>query len=420
MDKTADIYIDGGFALAGDVRASGAKNSALKLMAASILAPGATCIGNVPMISDVRVMGQVLATLGAGVQFGDSSVNLDTSTIASCVAPTELVSQMRASIAVLGPLVGRFGQAKVAIPGGCRIGERPLDMHYSALEALGAEFSWDEQYIYASTPRGLRGASVTLGFPSVGATENLMMAAVLAQGQTQIANAAREPEIADLADYLNGMGAKITGAGSADITIEGVAGLQPVAAHRTIGDRIEAGTFLMAGALLGGPVCVHGIDPSHLATVLAKLGQMGAEVTVGEDCISVSCHQRLRPADIQTLPFPGFATDLQAPAMVLTCLAQGRSVVAENIFEDRFLHVTELAKMGANIRIDGRFAHIEGVQTLHGATVEVRDLRGGAALVLAGLAAEGYTIVTDTGFIERGYEGLISKLQSLGAQIRRV
>jgi UDP-N-acetylglucosamine 1-carboxyvinyltransferase len=419
MTKANDIHIEGGRPLAGNVKASGAKNSVLKLMAASILASGPTCIENVPSISDVRVMGEVLSELGAGVQHGASDVKLDTSTISNLVAPPHLVNQMRASIAVLGPLIGRFHQAQVAIPGGCRIGERPLDMHYSALEALGAEFSWDQEFIYARAPHGLRGARVDLGFASVGATENLMMAAVLAEGVTQIGNAACEPEIADLASYLNAAGARIHGAGSPNIVVEGVRELIPVASHQTIGDRIEAGTFLMAGALMGGPVTVEGIDHTHLATVLMKLKAMGADVEAGEGYVSVGRRQRLQATAIQTLPFPGFPTDLQAPAFVLACLAKGRSTVAENIYEDRFQHVSELALMGAEIVVEGRLAYIDGVGQLHGATVEAKDLRGGAALVLAGLAAEGHTVVTEAEYIDRGYQELTRKLQSLGADTWR-
>jgi UDP-N-acetylglucosamine 1-carboxyvinyltransferase len=413
------IIVTGGAPLEGTVNIAGAKNSVLKLMAASLLAPGVTTIKNVPIISDVTLMGKVLANLGAKVTFGDHQVIIDTAPVNSIEAPYELVAQMRASIAVLGPLVGRFGRAHVAMPGGCQIGSRKLDMHIAGLEALGVSFDISHGFIDASIPQGLMGAPVILEFPSVGATENLMMAAVLAQGTTIINNAAREPEIVDLANYLIAMGARIEGAGTPTVSIEGVKELAPVASHTTVGDRIEAGTFLVAGVLGGGPVTVKGVDPSHLEMALAKLRAMGVQLEVGLSSITVSHSGAIEPADIQTLPHPGFPTDLQAQFMVLNALANGRSVITENVFENRFMFADEIARMGAEIRIDGHFAFINGVRQLSGAPVRSPDLRGGAALVLAGLVADGQTVVAGVEHIDRGYEHFVDKLASLGAHTER-
>jgi UDP-N-acetylglucosamine 1-carboxyvinyltransferase len=414
------IIITSGAPLAGVVDIAGAKNSVLKLMVASILAPGSTTLENVPIISDVTLMGEVLTNLGAQVTFGDHRVTIDTTSIASVEAPYELVAQMRASIAVLGPLIGRFGRAHVAMPGGCQIGSRKLDMHIAGLEALGVVFDISHGFINASIPHGLTGAPVILEFPSVGATENLMMAAVCAQGTTLIDNAAREPEIVDLANYLIRMGAHIDGAGTPTIRIEGVRELSPVPVHATVGDRIEAGTFLVAGVLGGGPLTVRGVDPTHLDMALSKLRAMGAQLETTADSITVSHQGILRPVDIQTLPHPGFPTDLQAQFMVLNALAQGRSVITENVFENRFMFADEIARMGAEIRIEGHFAFINGVRQLSGAPVRSPDLRGGAALVLAGLIADGQTTVAEVGHIDRGYENFVEKLAALGAQIKRL
>ncbi|MCL1879416.1 MAG: UDP-N-acetylglucosamine 1-carboxyvinyltransferase [Actinomycetia bacterium] len=420
MNSTTDIIcVEGCHALSGSIDVQGAKNSVLKLMAASILAPGSTTITNAPLISDVLLMGEVLKCLGAKVSYGQGEIRIDSSTIDSHYAPYELVSQMRASIAVLGPLLGRFGSAVVAMPGGCNLGARQIDMHFSALEALGVEFSTAAGNIVATAPQGLHGASVHLSFPSVGATENVMMAAVCAKGTTIVENAAREPEISDLGEYLGEMGAKIVGLGSPIIRIEGTDKLYPVACHKTIGDRIEAGTFLVAGALMGGPLTVRGVRPAQLECALLKLEDMGVSVTRGDDSITVA---RLRPliaTDIQTLPFPGFPTDLQPQFMVLCALADGKSTIAENIFENRFVFTEEFARMGADVVVHGHFAQLQGVSGLSAVPVKAPDLRGGAALVLAGLAAEGYTKVSEVVHIDRGYEGFTDKLASLGAKIRR-
>ncbi|MDR2956566.1 MAG: UDP-N-acetylglucosamine 1-carboxyvinyltransferase [Coriobacteriales bacterium] len=419
METSKDIIVQGGRQLSGTITVNGAKNSVLKLMAAAILAPGKTHINNVPMISDVLMMGEVLSRLGVHTEFGPSDLTIDSSNITSYIAPVDLVQRLRASIAVLGPLLGRYHQAQVAVPGGCKIGERQLDIHFTALEALGMQYETDNEYIYAKAPAGLKGTQVDLRFPSVGATENLMMAAVLAKGTTLINNAAREPEITDLANYLTAMGAQIAGAGSPTIRIDGVDQLSPVAEYTTIGDRIESGTYLVAGALLGGPLTVEGIDPLYLATALDKLAAMGINVEKTGHSVTVKRTTQIESVDIQTLPFPGFPTDLQPQFMVLDSLASGQSMIAENIFENRFQHVDDLVSMGANIQTKGHFAYIAGVDRLFGNTVKSSDLRGGAALVLAGLAAEGETRVTVTEHIDRGYECFVEKLSAIGASIWR-
>lgn len=405
----------------GVVRIGGAKNSALKLIAASLLGQGKSTIHNVPHISDIEIMNDVLRSLGATVERDGHSLIIDTENALGHETPYELVSKMRASISILGPLIGRFGCARVAMPGGCKIGARKIDMHLKVLEALGVEFENGHGYLYASTPNGLHPADVLLEFPSVGATENMLMAAVAVPGTSIIDNAAREPEIVDLANMLNAMGAQVEGAGSPTITVHGVAieNFHPCE-HTTVGDRIEAGTYLTAGALLGGPVTVEGIDPSFLRMALMKFEQMGCDVFSTEDSITISRERPLRATDIQTLPHPGFPTDLQAQFMLLAALAEGNSVISENIFENRFMFAFELNRMGSNITIEGHHALIQGVKGLQGAPVVSPDLRGGAALVIAGLAAEGETVVSDIHHIDRGYEDYVGKLRALGANIERV
>ncbi len=410
------IIVRGGRPLTGEVTVEGAKNSALKLMAAALLAPGVTRISNVPTISDIETMSDVVAGLGARVVRSDHALEIDTTDIVSFEAPYEMVARMRASIAVLGPLIARLGQAKVAMPGGCNIGSRKIDMHIRGLEALGVQVETGHGYIHASAPGGLVGAPVMLDFPSVGATENLLMAAVLASGRTVIENAAREPEIQDLADFLGGMGAQIEGAGTSAITIDGVDSLHPTE-HRVVGDRVEAGTYLIAGAITGGPVTVRGFDPRHLEMVLRKLGQAGCQIEVFEDGVTIACHGRPHSVDVQTLPYPGFPTDMQAQFMALMAVAEGDCVITENVFENRFMFADELARMGADVRIEGHYALVKGVEGLSGAPVRSPDLRGGAALVVAALAAEGETDVSDVHHIERGYERFVDKLQSLGADV---
>ena len=392
------IIVQGNNTLAGDVAVSGAKNSALKLIAAALLGRGETTIHNVPLISDISIMSDVLRCLGARVERDGHTLTVDTSAVDKHETPYELVSKMRASISVLGPLVGRFGCARVAMPGGCQIGARKIDMHLVGLEAIGVEFSID----------------------SVGATENLLMAAVAAEGSTVIENAAREPEIVDLANMLVSMGARVTGAGSDIIEVEGVplSSLHPCE-HTTVGDRIEAGTFLAGGALTGGPVTVHGIDPSYLRVALMKLRAMGCDVETGDDWITVGRTRPLAPIDLQTLPHPGFPTDLQAQFMLLAAFADGMSVITENVFENRFMFASELMRMGADIAIEDHHALVRGVDVLQGADVSSTDLRAGAALVLAGIAGEGETRVHNIGHIDRGYEDYVGKLRALGADVVR-
>ena len=420
------IIVRGNNTLAGEVRVSGAKNSALKLMAATILAQGECVLRNVPHISDIEVMAEVLEELGAHVERNnhdgrdEHTLTIDTSNIDSFETPYELVSKMRASISVLGPLIGRFGQASVAMPGGCQISARKIDMHLKGLESLGVEFEIKHGYLMASTPHGLIGTHVVLDFPSVGATENMLMAAVVASGETVIANAAREPEIVDLAFMLQEMGAHIEGAGTSIITVKGVRPdeLHPCD-HVTVGDRIEAGTFLTGGALTGGPVTVRGIDPGFLRMALAKLREMGCTVREERDAVTVSRTGPLKPVEIQTLPHPGFPTDLQAQFMLVAACAKGTSVITENVFENRFMFAAELARMGADIVIEDHHALVRGGRPLQGAPVSSTDLRAGAALVLAGLIAEGETRVHRIDHIDRGYEDYVGKLRSLGADIER-
>ena len=414
------IQVEGGYPVTGTVTVEGAKNSALKLMAATLMASGVTTLTNVPNIADVHVMGKVLKNLGAKIEVVDEHVlKIDTTGVDSWETPYDLVVQMRASTAVLGPLLSRFGKAVVAMPGGCNIGARKIDMHILGLEALGVEFKIDHGNIHASTPNGIHGETVTLAFASVGATENLMMASVFAKGTTVIDNAAREPEIVDLANMLNEMGAHIKGAGSPVIEIEGVSELHPVT-HAVVGDRIEAGTFLTGGALMGGPVTVRGIDPSYLRMALMKLEAMGCDVQAGADCITVRREGPLAPIDLQTLPHPGFPTDLQAQMMALLCTAEGTSVLEEKIFENRFMHAPELTRMGARIEVHGGHATVHGVQKLRGAPVMATDLRASVSLILAGLAAEGETIVSRVYHLDRGYEKVVRKLRGVGAQIERI
>ena len=417
------IVAQGTGVLSGEIQVSGAKNSALKLMAATLLGQGKSVLHNIPHISDIDVMIEVLHRLGARVQRDvqdGHTLIIDTSSAHSYETPYELVSKMRASISVLGPLIGRFGRAHVAMPGGCQIGARKIDMHLLGLEKLGVRFEVKHGDLQAQVENELHGAYITLDFPSVGATENTLMASVVAKGQTIIDNAAREPEIVDLCNMLNAMGACVTGGGTSTITIEGVPleTMHPCE-HATIGDRIEAGTFLAGGALTGGPVTVTGIDPSFLRMALVKLESFGCAVSTTENSITVERHEPLRCTDIQTLPHPGFPTDLQAQFMLLAALAQGNSVITENVFENRFMFAAELMRMGADITIEDQHAIVCGTSALQGAPVSSTDLRAGAALVLAGIVAEGETMVRGIEHIDRGYEGYTEKLCSLGASVKR-
>ncbi len=413
----SSIVVVGGRRLTGEVRVGGAKNSALKLMAAALLAPGASTLTNVPAIADVDVMHELLAGLGAGAVRSDHALTIDASSLTSHEAPYEMVARMRASTSVLGSLVARLGRARVALPGGCNIGSRKIDMHIEGLRALGVHVDVAHGYIEAVAPDGLTGTVVPLDFPSVGATENLLMAGALARGRTVIENAAREPEIRDLIAFLETMGARIEGAGTSTVTIDGVESLH-ACEHEVVGDRIEAGTYVVAGALGKGPVTVRGFDPEHLDIVLAKLAAAGVDVDRAKDGVTISRSGPVQPVDVATLPYPGFPTDMQAQFMTLMAVADGSSVITENVFENRFMFADELSRMGADIRIDGHHALVRGVPQLSAAPVRCTDLRGGAALVLAGLVADGTTAVTDVHHIERGYEGFVQKLASLGAEIR--
>ena len=410
------IYrITGPTPLEGDVEISGAKNSALKVMAASLMVPGKSVLTRVPRIRDVHLMSNVLERLGATVEMNDSTLSIDTSSDPLEETPYELVTKMRASIQVLGPLLVRLGRARVAMPGGDAIGSRPIDLHLEGLERMGAKFSSEHGYVEGRADR-LRGANILLEFPSVGATETLIMAAVLAEGTTFIENAAREPEIQDLTAYLNRCGAKIEGAGTPTVTIEGVDALSP-AEHEIIGDRIEAGTFAIGAAASGGDVTLRHLDPVHLRLPLQKLEDAGAEIDVSQDEVRVRMSSRPAAIDLVTLPYPGFPTDLQPPIMVLLAQAAGSSILTENVFEARFLFVDELNRMGSHIRVEGHHAVIRGIEKLSGAPVRAPDIRAGAALVLGGICADGVTEVYDDGHIDRGYEAFAEKLAGLGAQI---
>jgi UDP-N-acetylglucosamine 1-carboxyvinyltransferase len=410
--------------LHGEVEISGAKNSALKLMAASLLAPGRTVLRRVPEIADVAIMAELLTSMGAVVERPAPGVlEIDVPVDLHPEAPYELVSRMRASVNVLGPLLGRLGRARVALPGGDDIGTRKLDMHFRGLQAMGAQLNVDHGVIEARAPRtalgpGLAGTTTILEFPSVGATENLLMAAVLARGTSVIDNAAREPEIADLAAFLNRMGAQVIGAGSSTITVEGVDELVPTD-HEVIGDRIETGTFLMACGMAGGEVDLLGGRLDHLELVIVKLGEMGLKVSPTARGLWARADGRLAAADVATLPYPGFATDYMPLVVALLTTADGTSIITENVFDGRFGFVAELARMGADVRTEGRHAVVRGVPRLSGAPVRAGDVRAGAALVLAGLAADGETEVHEPLHVDRGYVDLAGKLAALGADVRR-
>ena len=414
------IVIRGGARLSGEVRVSGAKNAALPILASALLAEGRSIYRNVPALGDVRTMGRLLGNLGAEVTSKAGGVTLvDTTRVggSSLEAPYELVKTMRASVVVLGPLVARYGSARVSLPGGCAIGARPIDQHLKGLAAMGARIELAHGYVTARARR-LRGATVVFDLVTVTGTENLMMAAALARGRTTLENAAREPEVEELARVLNKMGAKISGAGTSLITIEGVDELHPIE-HTVIPDRIEAGTLLVAAAITRGNVLVRDCLPEHLDAVLAKLRAAGAEVSADGDGIRVRGKADLQPADISTQPFPGFPTDMQAQFMVLMTRARGQSVLTETIFENRFMHVPELQRMGADIVVEGRTAIVRGPVRLTGAKVMATDLRASASLVLAGLVAEGTTEILRIYHLDRGYDRLDKKLRALGADIRR-
>jgi UDP-N-acetylglucosamine 1-carboxyvinyltransferase len=412
------IEIEGGVPLNGCVRVSGAKNAALPIMASLLLVGGETRLRNVPRLRDVATFSQVLQALGAKIRAEGHELVVDTTTIDGYEAPYELMRAMRASFLVLGPLLARIGRAEVSLPGGCAIGPRPVNLHLMGLQALGAQLEFEQGYFHARVDR-LRGNTVGLPFPTVTGTENIMMAAALAEGMTVIDNAAREPEVVNLADALNRMGARVAGAGSARIVIEGVRELHP-ATHEIIPDRIEAGTFLVAGAMTGGEVTIDGCMPAHLAALIEGLRAVGAGVEVGHGWVRVTGVDRARPIDIITAPYPGFPTDMQAQMMALLSRAVGTSVISETVFENRFMHAAELCRMGAAIHINGAEAVVTGVPALHGASVMATDLRASASLILAGLTAQGITTVSRVYHLDRGYEHIEVKLAALGAKIRRM
>ena len=419
MDK---IVIKGGNKLTGEVKVEGAKNAVLPILTASLLASDKPSkLVNVPALSDVETINNVLTTLNADVTYkkDENAVVVDATKTLNEEAPYEYVSKMRASILVMGPLLARLGHAIVALPGGCAIGSRPIEQHIKGFEALGAEIHLENGNIYANAKDGLKGTSIHLDFPSVGATQNIIMAASLAKGKTLIENAAKEPEIVDLANYINEMGGRITGAGTDTITINGVESLHGVE-HAIIPDRIEAGTLLIAGAITRGDIFVRGAIKEHMASLVYKLEEMGVELDYQEDGIRVRAEGELQPVDIKTLPHPGFPTDMQSQMMALLLTANGHKVVTETVFENRFMHVAEFKRMNANINVEGRSAKLEGKSQLQGAQVKATDLRAAAALILAGLVADGKTSVTELTHLDRGYVDLHGKLKQVGTDIERI
>ncbi|OUS75188.1 UDP-N-acetylglucosamine 1-carboxyvinyltransferase [Paenibacillus sp. MY03] len=414
------IIVRGGQRLSGTVRVSGAKNAVLPILAASLLATeGDSVICDVPLLDDVMTIQSVLASLGAQLTYNNETMRISAPIIHSCEAPYELIRKMRASFLVMGPLLARIGKVRISLPGGCAIGTRPIDQHLKGFEAMGAEITLGHGFIEASVKDRLKGAKIYLDVASVGATENIMMAAALANGTTTIENAAKEPEIVDLANYINAMGGKVRGAGTGMIRIEGVERLSG-ARHNVIPDRVEAGTYMIASAITGGDVFVEGAIADHLMPVISKLQEMGVEIVESDNGIHVKGPQSLKGVDVKTLPHPGFPTDMQSQMMALLLVSEGTSVVTETVFENRFMHVEEFQKMNANIKVDGRSAIVTGGVPLSGAKVTATDLRAGAALICAALRADGETEVTGLHHVDRGYVDITGKLAALGADIRRV
>jgi UDP-N-acetylglucosamine 1-carboxyvinyltransferase len=411
------IIIIGGEKLHGDVQISGAKNAALPIMVSALLASGESTFHNIPDLVDIKTIKKLLKNLGAKIE-GESTVNINTKNIHNCEAPYDLVKTMRASVLVLGPLVARMGVARVSLPGGCAIGARPVNLHIKALEDLGAEVELKDGYVEARASK-LKGTTIYFDIPTVTGTENIMMAACLAEGTTVLKNAAKEPEVINLADVLNGMGAKITGAGTDIITIDGVDTLHSVEAS-VIPDRIEAGTFMIAAGITGGDVRILGCNPSHLDALIVKLRDAGMEITPCDGGIRTTARKKIKSIDIKTLPYPGFPTDLQAQIMALMAVARGLSVITETVFENRFMHVSELMRMGADILIHGNSAMVKGIPKLKGAQVMATDLRASASLILAGLAAEGKTELSRVYHIDRGYQEIEKKFSALGANMKRI
>ncbi|MCU6708484.1 UDP-N-acetylglucosamine 1-carboxyvinyltransferase [Paenibacillus sp. J5C_2022] len=414
------IIVRGGQRLSGTVRVSGAKNAVLPILAASLLATeGDSVICDVPLLDDVMTIQQVLASLGAGITYNNETMRISAPIITSHDAPYELIRKMRASFLVMGPLLARIGKVRISLPGGCAIGTRPIDQHLKGFEAMGAQIHLGHGFIEATTAERLKGAKIYLDVASVGATENIMMAAALASGTTTIENAAKEPEIVDLANYINAMGGKVRGAGTGIIRIEGVERLSG-ARHNIIPDRVEAGTYMIAAAITGGDVFIEGAIADHLTPVISKLQEMGVDVIDNDNGIHVRAGKQLKAVDVKTLPHPGFPTDMQSQMMALLLTTEGTSVVTETVFENRFMHVEEFQKMNAHITVDGRSAIVTGGVPLTGAKVCASDLRAGAALICAGLRADGETEVTGLHHIDRGYVDITGKLASLGADIVRV
>ena len=415
------LVIHGGNPLRGRVKIGGAKNAVLPIIAAALLGSrGVSVLDDVPALEDVYTISSVLRSLGVKADYSaaEHRLTIDASRIETLAAPYELVRKMRASFLIMGPLLAREGRAEISLPGGCAIGTRPIDLHLKGFEALGAQIEITQGAIHASAPNGLKGARIYFDFPSVGATENVMMAASCAEGQTILENPALEPEIVDLANYLNVMGAHIRGAGTNQIKIDGVSGLM-AADYTIIPDRIEAGTYMVAAAMTGGDVFIENAISEHLKPVVAKLKEAGAQIEEDIAGIRVRADGKMKAIDLKTLPYPGFPTDMQAQFMAMLAVAEGTSVVTETVFENRFMHVEELQRMGAAIRVDGRTATVEGGRPLTGAAVRATDLRAGAAMVLAGLVADGETRVGYIHHIDRGYDDLVAKLVALGADIRR-
>ncbi len=415
MDK---IVIKGGYPLRGKIKVSGSKNAALPILAATLLTEGKSEIRNLPRLADIQTMTKLLKELGLKVQLRGNKAKLTSNGIHRHIAPYDLVRTMRASVLVLGPLVARLGKAKVSLPGGCAIGARPINLHLKGLEAMGAKIKVEHGYVEAEAKK-LQGATIHFDTVTVTGTENLMMAATLAEGTTVLENAAMEPEVIDLAQWLIRLGAKISGAGTSTITIEGVEKLSG-GSYQVMPDRIEAGTFLIAGCLPGGKLLVQGIKPEFVEALLTKLQETGAKVEISKEGILITAPKKVQSVDISTTTYPGFATDLQAQFMALMTVAEGSSVIRENIFENRFMHVGELVRMGAEVKLEGNSAMIRGVKGLSGAPIMATDLRASASLVIAGLAAEGITEISRVYHIDRGYEKIEKKFRKLGAKIKRV
>ncbi len=417
MDK---LIVTGKKAIHGEVTISGAKNAVLPIIVGALLAEDITVLHDVPKLSDVATIKEVLEILGAKITFENHTMTIDSRDLNNWDAPYNYVQKMRASVLIMGPLLARLGKAKISMPGGCAIGTRPIDLHLKGLEALGADIQINHGDMNAVVPGGkLKGNRIYLDFPSVGATEHIMMAATTAEGTTVIENAAEEPEIVDLANFLNSMGANVRGAGTNVIKIEGVEQLHGTT-YTIIPDRIEAGSYMIAAAITGGDLLVKNVIIDHIKPLIAKMIECGVEIIEEGNNLRVRSNGRLKAVDIKTMPYPGFPTDMQAQFMALMTVAEGTSVFTETVFENRFMHADELRRMGANIKIDGRNAIVEGVSRLTGCKVKATDLRAGAALIVAALAAEGQTEITELQYIDRGYEDLIEKFQTIGADIVRI